>query len=120
MSERCGRVVLAMGPCALALLLPACGSIRNEAQEEALKNTVACEVPDGRIVVRFERGEVRVLLPSGERVNLYEVPSGAGARYTNGSIDMIGTRTNLQLVRQGGKPEPLQACAPFAPPEEKR
>ena len=103
-----------------ALVVSGCSGMRDAAREEALKNTIACEVSDGRIVVRFERGELRVLMPNGERVNLYEVPSAAGARYTNGSLDLIGTRTTLQLVREGGRPEPLQSCAPYAPPEEKR
>ena len=104
---------------AAALLLAACGGQTKE-QEEALKTTVACEIAEGRIVARFDRGEVRLLMPSGERINLYEVPSAAGARYTNGSLDLIGTRANAQLVRDGGRPEPLQNCAPYAPPAEKR
>jgi membrane-bound inhibitor of C-type lysozyme len=100
----------------LATILGACSGAPSKADEEAARNTVACQAAGERIVIRFDQGEVRLLLPGGERVTLYPVPSAAGPRYTNGSIDLFGKGSNMQLARDGGAPAPLQGCEPLAPP----
>jgi membrane-bound inhibitor of C-type lysozyme len=108
--------VIAARPAAvLALLaLAACGGGSTKPDEEALRNTFACDDAGERVVIRFDTGEARLLLASGERVNLYQVPSAAGTRYTNGTVDLYGKGTDLKLARDGGAPRPLAGCAPLA------
>lgn len=101
----------------LAATLGGCGGgAATKPDEEALRNTVACQDGGERIVVRFDRGEVRLLLPGEERITLYQVPSGSGTRYTNGTLDLYGKGTELRLARNGGTPQVLANCAPLAPP----
>ncbi len=84
------------------------------------KNTFACTLAGERVVIRFEPGEARLLMPGGERVNLYQVPSASGVRYTNGNMDLLGKGLDLQLARDGGAPVALVGCAPFAAPPIER
>ncbi len=56
-------------------------------------------------------------MPGGERVNLYQVPSASGVRYTNGSIDLLGKGADMRLARDGGAPVPMMGCAPLVPPK---
>lgn len=97
--------------------LGGCGGATKQEEEEAAKNTYGCNAGGERIVIRFDRGEARLLMPGGERVNLYQVPSGSGVRYTNGTMDLFGKGTDLRLARDGGAPEQLQGCALVAPPK---
>lgn len=108
-----------VGLLVMALVMTACHNAPRKEDDEAAKNTWACQLSGERVLVRLERGEVRLLMPSGERINLYQVPSAsaAGTRYTNGDIDMIGKGLDLTLSREGGKPEPLESCAPLVPPK---
>ncbi|MDQ6620197.1 MAG: MliC family protein [Pseudomonadota bacterium] len=103
--------------CALLLMLAACARGPSKAEEEAAKNTFACRLAGERLVIRFDRGEARLLLVGGERVNLYQVPSAAGVRYTNGSMDLLGRGTDLRLARDGAAAEVLEGCAPLTPGE---
>ncbi|HZQ63006.1 MAG TPA: hypothetical protein VFC24_16745 [Casimicrobiaceae bacterium] len=100
-------------------LMSACHNAPRKEDEEAAKNTWVCQLAGERVLVRLERGEVRLLMPSGDRINLYEVPSAsaAGTRFTNGTIDAVGKGTDLTVSREGGKPEPLQGCTPLVPPK---
>lgn len=92
-----------------------CGGGNTKPDEEALRNTFACDDAGERVVVRFDRGEVRLLLASGDRVTLYQVPSASGIRYTNGSLDLYGSKgADLKLSREGGAARPLAGCAPLA------
>jgi hypothetical protein len=87
---------------ALALLLTACQSGPTKEELEAAKNTVDCQRGDERLVIRFDEGEARVLLPDGTRVILYQVPQAAGLRYTNGLIELRGRGTmELTWTREG-------------------
>jgi membrane-bound inhibitor of C-type lysozyme len=101
----------------LALALVACAGGGSKPDEEAAKNTFACSAAGERVVLRFERGELRLLLPGSDRVTLYQVPSGSGVRYTNGSIDVFGKGLDLSMTRDGGPRVPLADCAPLVPPK---
>lgn len=100
-----------------ALVVAGCGGAASKADEEAAKSTFACQGAGERIVVRFETGEARLLMPGGDRVTLYQVPSGSGIRYTNGLMDLRGKGLDLQLARDGGALVPLTDCAPLAVPK---
>ncbi len=110
------QVRIALLAAACIALLGACSSGPSKAEQEAAKNTFACTLAGERVVVRFEPGEARLLMPGGDRVNLYQVPSASGMRYTNGSIDLLGKGLDLQLARDGGTPVALVGCEPFIPP----
>ena len=83
---------------------------------EAAKNTVDCERAGERIVIRFDEGEARLLMPDGTRVVLYQVPSGSGIRYLNGLMELRGKGMDLELV-QLGNPTHLKDCQPFSVPK---
>lgn len=84
---------------------------------EAAKNTVDCERPDERIVIRFEEGEARLLMPDGTRVVLYQVPSGSGIRYLNGLMELRGKGMDLELVRDQASVH--LKCKPYELPQKK-
>ena len=67
---------------------------------EAARNTVDCAGADERIVIRFEEGEARLLMPDGTRTILYQVPSGSGIRYLNGLMELRGKGMDLELTRE--------------------
>lgn len=67
---------------------------------EAAKNTVDCDRSGERIVIRFDDGEARLLMPDGTRVVLYQVPSGSGVRYLNGLMELRGKAMDLELTRE--------------------
>jgi len=82
------------------VLLAGCQSGPTKEEIEAAKNTVDCERPGERIVIKFEDGEARLLMPDATRVVLYQVPSGSGIRYLNGVMELRGKGMNLELVRE--------------------
>jgi membrane-bound inhibitor of C-type lysozyme len=84
--------------------------------QEAAKNTFACQLAGERLVMKFDAGEARLLMPDGERVVLYQVPMGSGIRYTNGNLDLRGKGMDLLLIRNGN-PTPLADCQPYVPPK---
>lgn len=100
-------------------IVTACHNAPRKEDEEAAKHTYACQLAGERVLVRLERGEVRLLMPGGDRINLYEVPSAsaAGTRYTNGDMDVVGKGLELTLSREGGAPVPFRNCAPLVPPK---
>src|SRR5213593_3106659 len=82
-----------MGP-ALALVFAAaiagCASSPSKEEEEAVKNTFACQLQGERLVLRFDAGEARMLMPGGERVVLYQIPTSSGVRFSNGNLELRG------------------------------
>ena len=85
---------------ALALVLAACQSGPPKEEVEAAKNTVDCQRAGERLVIRFDEGEVRVLMPDGTRIVLYQVPIASGLRYSNGLIELRGNdRLELTWIR---------------------
>ena len=101
---------------ALTLLLAACQSGPTKEELEAAKNTVDCQRADERLVIRFDEGEARVLLSNGTRVVLYQVPSDAQLRYTNGLIELRGRGMDLTWTRDGFSTE--LRCKPYEIPKK--
>src|SRR5262249_27456592 len=85
----------------IALLLGACQSQGPTADEiEAAKQTIDCQRPGERVVIRFTDGEARLLMPDGTRVVLYQVPAGSGVRYLNGLMELRGKGMEMELTRE--------------------
>ena len=103
--------------CALAAgALCACADTPSKEAQEAAKNTFACQLAGERLVMKFEPGEARLLMPDGDRIVLYQVPMGSGIRYTNGNLDLRGKGMDLELIRNGN-PTQLADCQPYLPPK---
>lgn len=102
--------------CAALAALGGCADQQRKEAEEAAKNTFACQLDGQRLVMKFDAGEARLLMPDGDRVVLYQVPMGSGIRYTNGNLDLRGKGMELQLVRNG-TPTQLRDCQPYLPPK---
>lgn len=97
----------------VAVALVACENPMKKKEEEIAKNTFACQYNGERFLVRFAEGEARMLLPEMQRVTLYQLPSASGVRYSNGTIELRGKGTELQLIRDGTV-TPLKDCEPYA------
>ena len=97
------------------IVLAACENPLKKQEEEASKNTFACQYNGERLVVRFADGEARMLMPDAQRVTLYQVPVASGVRYTNGVIELRGKVAELQIVREGVATA-LKDCEPYALP----
>jgi hypothetical protein len=69
-----------------------------------------------RLVVRFDTGEARLLMPAGERVILYQIPSGPGVRFSNGTLELRGKGADLQLISDSVV-TPLVDCQPYVLPK---
>jgi membrane-bound inhibitor of C-type lysozyme len=108
---RATRLIAALAGLALA----ACGALSAK-DEEAAKNTFACTLDGERLVIRFDAGEARLLMPSGDRLSLYQIPAASGVRYSNGLVELRGKGMDLRLTRDGVV-TPLGDCQPYAPPK---
>jgi hypothetical protein len=98
------------------VLFAACQTPSKDA-EEAARNTYACNLDGERLVVRFDGDEVRLLMPGGDRVILYQIQSTPPmVRFTNGRMELRGRGTSLDLVRDGAATA-LVGCQQFAPPK---
>ena len=65
----CMRLALV---CALAIFAATgCADKPSKEEQEAAKNTFACTLAGERLVVRFDAGEARLLMPGGERAGRY-------------------------------------------------
>jgi membrane-bound inhibitor of C-type lysozyme len=106
----------AVGAVAAALVLAACASSPSKDEIEAAKNTISCQLAGERLVIRFDTGEARLLMPAGDRVALYQIPAASGIRYSNGSLELRGKGMDLQLVRDG-MATPLAGCEPYQLPK---
>jgi len=96
--------------------LTACSGQPSKEELEAAKNTFACQLAGERIVIRFDSGEARLLMPGGDRVTLYQIAAASGVRFTNGILELRGKGMELQLIRNGVVTM-LDACQPYAPPK---
>ena len=67
---------------------------------EAARDTIDCQRPGERIVVKFADGEARILLPDATRVILYQVPTASGLRYINGLMELRGKGMEMELLRE--------------------
>ena len=100
----------------LALTLAGCASSPSKEEQEAARNTFACQLQGDRMVIRFEPGEARMLMPTGERVILYQIPAASGLRFSNGNLELRGKGTELTLI-DNGSAVPLTGCAPYTAPK---
>jgi len=102
---------------ALAVLVTAgCSNKPSKEEEEAARNTFACKLRGERVVLRFDAGEARLLMPGGERVVLYQLPTESGVRFSNGTLELRGKGTDLQLINDSGS-VPLVDCQPYSLPK---
>jgi membrane-bound inhibitor of C-type lysozyme len=103
-------------PCLLVALLAACQSGPTKEEIEAAKKTIDCRRGDERILIRFDEGEARLLMPDGSRIVLYPVAVASGIRYTNGLIEIRGKGMELTWIRNG-ESSPL-ACRQYELPKK--
>ena len=99
----------------IALFVAACAMPPSKEEEEAARNTFACTAAGERIVIRFDAGEARLLMPDGNRTSLYQIPVASGVRFSNGQIEVRGKGMDLELVRHGVE-TPLKDCQPMTLP----
>ena len=107
----------ALTACTLLALLAACETGPTKEEIEAAKQTIDCERPGERVVIRFAEGEARLLMPDGTRVVLYQVPSGSGVRYINGLMELRGKGMELELIREQAAVH--FTCKPYEIPKKK-
>jgi membrane-bound inhibitor of C-type lysozyme len=93
-----------------------CANTPSKEEQEAAKNTFACQLTGERLVIRFDSGEARLLMPAGERVVLYQISAASGVRFSNGTLELRGKGMELQLIRDGTV-MPLADCQPYAVPK---
>jgi membrane-bound inhibitor of C-type lysozyme len=100
-TERCMSQRILVASIVAIGVLAGCQNGPTKEELEAAKNTVDCERPGERIVIKFEDGEARLLMPDATRVVLYQVPSASGFRYINGLMELRGKgRMELELTRE--------------------
>ena len=107
----------ALTACTLLALLAACETGPTKEDIEAAKQTIDCERPGERLVIRFADGEARLLLSDGTRVVLYQVPSGSGVRYINGLMELRGKGMEMELIREQAAVH--FTCKPYEIPKKK-
>ena len=118
MSRRFARFALL--PLVAGVLLSGCDPMQKKKEEELAKTTFACQLNGERFVVRFADGEARILMPGAQRVTLYQLPTASGVRYSNGTMELRGRGTELQVIMDNVT-TPLRDCEPYAvlPPAAK-
>ena len=101
------------------VVLAGCADKSSKEEEEAAKNTIVCKLDGERVVIRFDSGEARMLLPGGDREILYQVPSASGVRFSNGNLELRGKGVEFVLVDHTAAAQaPLSGCAPYSIPKE--
>lgn len=102
----------------VAALLAGCVGNPSKEEEEAARNTFVCLLDGERLVIRFDSGTARLLLPTGDTVSLYQIPAASGVRFSNGNLELRGKGTDLSLIDNGtGTPVALTQCAPYTAPK---
>lgn len=103
---------------AIVAILAGCANKPGKQEEEAAKNTYVCLLNGERLVIRFDMGEARLLMPSGDRVALYQIPTASGVRFSNGNLELRGKGTELTLIDETTQaPTALTECAPYTAPK---
>lgn len=100
----------------LAVTLAGCMTGPSAEEIEAARKTIDCDRDGARIVIRFEEGEARVLMPDGTRLILYQVSVPSGVRYLNGEMELRGKGLELQLVHNGVAG--MLTCKPYEIPKK--
>ncbi|HEV3239147.1 MAG TPA: hypothetical protein VG429_01995 [Casimicrobiaceae bacterium] len=100
--------------------LVGCADKANKEEQEAAKNTFVCLLNGERLVIRFDMGEARMLMPSGDRISLYQIPaSSGGVRFSNGNLELRGKGIELTLVDNASLvATELKQCAPYPQPKQ--
>jgi membrane-bound inhibitor of C-type lysozyme len=113
MPMRLARVVV------IAAALAGCADQQKKEEQEAAKNTYVCLLDGERLVIRFDMGMARMLMPSGDRIDLYQIPGGSGVRFSNGNLELRGKGIELVLSdAAAGTQVTLTQCAPYSPPKQ--
>ena len=100
-----------------ATALAACINNPSKEEEEAAKNSFVCLLEGERLVIRFDSGTARLLLPTGDTVALYQIPAASGVRFSNGNLELRGKGTDLTLIdNTTATSVALTECAPYTPP----
>jgi membrane-bound inhibitor of C-type lysozyme len=108
---------LILGLLAGALLAGCVTDQAKKDEEEAAKTTYVCLLEGERLVIRFDMGMARMLMPSGDRVDLYQIPGGSGVRFSNGNMELRGKGIELVLIDEAaGTQSVLTQCAPYSAP----
>ena len=103
---------------AMATLAIACQQQGPSKEElEAARKTFDCDRAGDRILIRFDEGEARLLMPDGSRVVLYPVATATGSRYTNGFYDLRGSGFDLTL--QHDRASVRMVCKQYEIPPKK-
>jgi len=100
-----------------AALVAACAPTPEKIEEVPSLDTFECMLEGERWLVRFTDQEARLLTPQGERINLYQIVSGSGVRFTNGLIELRGKGTDLTLIRDNFARQ-MVGCKPLMIPKE--
>ena len=101
----------------LVAALASCVGNPSKEEEEAAKNTFVCLLDGERLVIRFDAGTARLLLPTGDRVSLYQIPAATGLRFSNGSLELRGKGADLTLIDNNNSTSvALTDCGPYTPP----
>ncbi|HEX9278284.1 MAG TPA: hypothetical protein VGA51_18045 [Casimicrobiaceae bacterium] len=103
----------------IAAVLAACADKPGKDEQEAAKNTFVCLLEGERLVIRFDMGEARMLMPTGDRISLYQIPVASGVRFSNGNLELRGKGTELTLIDNTTATQvPLAQCAPYSLPKQ--
>lgn len=103
--------------CAAMLSLAACAPTSEKPEEVPSPDTYECTLESDRWLVRFVDQEARLLTPQGERINLYQISTTSGVRFSNGLVELRGRGTELTLIRDGFA-RSLVGCKPLMIPKE--
>ena len=112
-----GRMVRFAWVLAVAAGLAGCVGNRSKEEEEAARNSVVCLLDGERLVIRYDFGMARMLMPNGDRIDLYQIPpSASGIRYSNGNLELRGKGSDLTLIDiNTATALALAQCAPYTP-----
>jgi hypothetical protein len=114
--EKPMRLEFAWFAVALALVATGCEHKPTKEEEEAARNTITCQLAGDRLVIRFDSGEVRLLTATAEKITLYQIPSGAVMRYSNGNLELRGKGLEWTLTDLGASTV-LESCKQYTAPK---
>jgi membrane-bound inhibitor of C-type lysozyme len=102
----------------IAATLAGCADKVSKEEQEVAKNTYVCLLDGERLVIRFDMGMARMLMPTGDRIDLYQIPATSGVRFSNGNLELRGKGTELELSdATAGTRVALAQCAPYSVPK---
>jgi hypothetical protein len=101
----------------MAAAMTACAPTPEKPEEVPSPDTYECTLEGERWLVRFTDQEARLLTPQGERINLYQINTNSGVRFTNGLIELRGRGTDLTIIRNNFE-RALVGCKPLMIPKE--